>query len=220
MSSIDIRTLQLFIATYGKSIIVIGGADNYDEEAIDDYDIVVRINHHYIRQGGPVDWLYLAPELKPLKLWPKLVLSYSGIHQGFANAPVPIAMPYYCLASKGPTRFGAEHAWTNALCHELKTTPLTGIIAIAHILTLPISRLHITGFNFYADGYSIPFKRDSHELKPQLDWLRHKVTTDRRITIDSELAKLVEAETQIEPVHHVRNANGAMTVVEVKGVIP
>ena len=51
-----------------KSVVIVGGKDNYDSIILKSYDIVVRINNHYVRQRGPCDVVYNTVKSPNLRL--------------------------------------------------------------------------------------------------------------------------------------------------------
>lgn len=96
--------------------------------------------------------------------------------------------------------------WHNVLARKLRTKPLTGITAIAHLLRFPIARLYVTGMDFYqslpaeqrtvcsVDGRA--FQRyNNHDLKPQMDWLAETAWLDLRVQLDDRLSRLVGGAT-------------------------
>jgi len=186
-------------ALRGLKIKVVGGAEYWDK--VKDADFVVRINQHYLRQGGRVNALYVGPGLDTWELdcHPSFI-AYSGAHVNYTSKWFKLCTDiratdyrYYSLASKQANPFGVDAQWCNTLNHELGTNPLTGIIAIAHLLTLPIASLHITGFTFYASGSEIPLMRDSHHLVSQFEWLKARAKFDTRITLDDQLKELMSS---------------------------
>lgn len=88
-----------------------------------------------------------------------------------------------------------------------KTIPNTGVLAIAHLLSLPIRSLHVTGFDFYTSPYfpgmagfsdeqaarglfaygswgQSPYENQPHKQQPQMVYLADLYRKDKRLTFD------------------------------------
>lgn len=86
-------------------------------------------------------------------------------------------------------------------------TPNTGTLAIAHLLSLGVASLHVTGFDFYATGYYVgyggfdeaqaalgvkaygswsqgPYTRQPHPQEVQMRYLAELSRSDQRLTFD------------------------------------
>lgn len=167
------------------------------------------------------DALYLGPgtllEDLPASLH---YVAYSGLHAPcHLGESQVIASPYYAEASMRANPYGYDAQWSNTLCRELQTLPLTGIIAIAHLLTLPISSLLLTGFDFYSISSGVlPVMRDSHYIPPQVEWLRRILRTDTRVTADRSLTELLAHDIVYLPIQQGSTGTGVETR-EVRRVI-
>jgi len=177
---------------FDKSVAIVGGADEWESEDADRCDIVAQVNSHWLRHLGRCDLLYTRQWL-PCACVPSPRV-YLDVH-----GPAPDRLwllrklrflDFNIYNKPGP--HGPDLAWCNVFCRELNTMPLTGIMAIRHLTLQPIRSLYITGFTFYAENGKIPERRDSHDLRPQVEWLQNLLRTDLRVSVDETLKKLLE----------------------------
>lgn len=182
---------------YKAKVLLVGGGPFNPEEFIDEgYDVWVRINNHYLIQGGRVDVLYTSGAQDPEE-----GLEHSIVVNCHPVEPTQEASPWESVGMRylrydtqlyqGANPYGPEHEWLNKLHRELDTMPLTGMIAVAHLLSMPIAELELTGFDFYQRMGIQPHHRDSHLLYPQIEWLGEQCAKDKRILVDEKLGSVV-----------------------------
>lgn len=90
---------------------------------------------------------------------------------------------------------------------EVGTSPLVGMVAVKHLLTMPIESLTITGCDFYLSGYGKDYggldyrqwvKRTEGTIGPthdgprQLRWLADQRQRDPRLNFDEELDRIAK----------------------------
>ena len=156
----------------GKTLCLVGGGRRVDRSLLKNSEIVVGIHHHYIF----ADAIYTRAHEPPAS-----GLLFAGVD---INSPAIEAWREWSTAHGSPLIYfdtniyrgrawhGAAFEWCNDFTSSLDTMPLTGIMAVAHLLRFPISQLSLTGFDFYADRINrIPARRDSHDLLVQAHWL-------------------------------------------------
>jgi hypothetical protein len=91
----------------------------------------------------------------------------------------------------------------NLLESHIKTRPNSGLLGITHLLNFTITELYVTGFTFGRGGYQKGYKDHItpeqynklangrwHSQKPQEDYFREKIATDKRVTLDKYLTDL------------------------------
>lgn len=191
----------LYEAVKDKRVVLVGGAETFDRDSLDQYDLVVRTNNHYLRQGDRVDWLYLGAGVMPAKLPSETrFLSYRVDYSMAQIDTTAVTLVPYHYRKKRATDYIHGLDWLDILANSLDTLPLTGIIAIAHIRSLRVSALHVTGFDFYQSDGSVPARRDSHDIPQQIEWLKRLLMCDKRISVDERLQKLLSSNYSVQPV--------------------
>lgn len=157
----------------GKRVVLVGPsvtlAGSGQGALIDSHDVVVRVNRYTLADeavradvGSRTDALYHV--------------LYSANHErdlGWVHTNEEIAQWRADGVQYLVTRHAANNDRIRRMGHLLgdlplvlmdrqvregveracRTNPNTGILAIAHLLSLPIASLHVTGFDFYAAGY-------------------------------------------------------------------
>lgn len=180
---------------FEAEVVLIGGGevDLAEYQRSDRPLVFARVNNHTARQGGRADMVYTSGTEAPL-------LDYRGSFI-IECRPLPDIPPstwerprgflrYDTNFYSGPNPYGPEHEWLNSLHHELNTIPLTGMIAVAHLLSMPIQSLELIGFDFYkAEGKDT---RDSHFLPAQMEWLERQVDRDRRLLLSPDLRNQIK----------------------------
>lgn len=97
-----------------------------------------------------------------------------------------------------------------ALTRQMGTSALVGMVAVKHLLTMPIESLTITGCDFYMSGYGANYggveyrqwvKRKegtigpTHDGPTQLRWLKNEREHDARLIFDDVLDELAKSQT-------------------------
>lgn len=190
---------RLYSRLIGKRVALVGGGPIESEAQIRRADLVVWINNHWRSElnfsgcfacglDAPLfhypDPVFIACQFDAPEApsWEELALRTGALY-------MPIdSRQYYA-----PNPFSSEFEWTNRLCHELGTKPLSGIIATEFLLSMPIAALYLTGFSFYEEDGRVPFKVNSHMIGSQIDYMRRKIETDSRVEPDSVLKRLTGA---------------------------
>jgi hypothetical protein len=173
---------------HGARVLLVGGG-NVDLSQYDDRDptIWVRVNNHAHRQGGRADIIYTSGTEPPAEPYREsFIIECRPIPGDPSTWERPNRFIRYDTSLySGRNPNGAVHEWVNSLHRELDTIPLTGIIAVAHLLSFPIGELELTGFDFYqSDGKD---NRDSHYLPAQMDWLKRQHDKDKRLILSPKL---------------------------------
>lgn len=188
---------------YNARVLLVGGADfdpsEYEKE---DHDVWVRVNNHYLEQGGRCDVLYTGGcEELDLSEAPQVVIECRPlpdelVQRDWIKFLVETLnrkyLRYDTHLYQETNPFGPEHEWLNNLHRELDTMPLTGMIAVAHLLSMPIKELELAGFDFYQRGGVLPSRRDSHGIYPQVEWLAEQCVKDKRLIVDERLGNTLQ----------------------------
>jgi len=205
----------------GQIVHVVGGCDDGLDKRMfecDDFPTVVRINDHWLRQGGRIDVAYcgcpqhvldMAERWRGKSVKPKLVMlgmslernGSSQLHERAIQTCQELQIEverFDVRRYERCNRHGPEYEWCNALWKRLKTMPLTGVLAVCDILERHSPEfVFVTGFSFYASvAGNIPEKRHSHKLKSQVDLFRTYFQTNARFMPDEPLKDLLLKEEQ------------------------
>jgi len=204
----------------GQRVVVVGPASGIRGSAsgrrIDSYDLVVRINSQWPVADEFVDDVGRRADIVYHCCAPHCRMDPLDVRE-FAN----VKFVWYQINPKMRflTELCARHGvpclpfdpLRERLIQKLRTVPNTGTIAISHLLMTPLKELHVTGFSFYDtpyyDGYEAhgarrrhwrslwrkkqPERIWKHEFQPQRRHFRSLCEADTRLTVDSELAKLM-----------------------------
>lgn len=209
--------MQLYEFLYDKSVVLIGGKDNYDENIINSADVVVRVNQHVLRQGGRCEGLYVATcdpcrlselETPPVFMAWRISGVYAQEYREYALRNRLLRIPYQNERYGKVSPHGPEYEWTNIFGHELNAKPFTGVLAIKHLCSFPIRTLYVTGMDMhtglesrkpdengeqtrrYSDVGIVGrhiLKRGPHEIYPQLYWLDAYAEYDKRLVLCDDL---------------------------------
>ncbi len=188
---------------YSRSVSIIGGADHVDLNTANSSDLVIRINNHFLHQGGKVDAIYSAACAPPAIPYSRLRYIAFDLNGPFKDELQQLCSQHkirnYGYPGNGytkPNPIGPEHEWLNTFTSELGTKPFTGILAIKHISIMPVKSIFLTGFDFYSSGGCETRKtlsgekvivRGPHAIAPQLAWFYRLLMHDRRITTDDRI---------------------------------
>jgi hypothetical protein len=177
---------------YKAKVLLIGGGSFYLQDHYQDEDdrIWIRVNNHYTEQGGPCHILYTSGTQEPEELEHHFVIECKPLPEKDGNGwdeATQYYLRYDTHTYKETNPFGPEHEWLNNLHRELGTMPLTGMIAVSHLLSMPILELELAGFDFYSMNGISPRVRDSHEIFPQIEWLAEQTLKDKRLIVPETL---------------------------------
>lgn len=212
---------------YGQRVVLVGGAVQFDAAAVEQADFLVCINAHVPEGRANINALYTAPGFDTdtgvrVTDFVAYALGRGGFTAAwarFAQEHAAVAVPYCSERFAGTCPYGPEFEWGNALGKTMNTFPLTGMLALEHLLSFPVDSVTLTGFTFWSDvcGY-IPHHRDTHDLHPQVAWLRRKMAADARIKLTHESATAI-LHTPLEAVREItiKGWTGTMRVVRPLG---
>ena len=156
--------VKLYEFLYGRSVVLVGGKDNYDENILNSADVVVRVNQHWVRQGGRCEGLYCAAcdpltldlfKFPPVFMCYRVTGMYARHYQEYCLKHRLITVPYQNERYDGASPYGAEFEWTNIFGHEANCKPFTGTLAIRHLASFPIRSLYITGMDFHIHSFDL-----------------------------------------------------------------
>jgi len=155
----------------GKSVALVGPADTCVGRCyggyIDGHDVVCRLNMSYdmsdqsrwVDYGERMDVLYSALADKP-----SVALKHPV---KYIVCPFPNEPPYRKQIKRERAALNnivvATPKQLRAFEGHYHSRPLTGTLAIAHLLSLPISRLFITGMSVYRTDYYSGYSHLSHD---------------------------------------------------------
>jgi len=192
---------------YGRDVVLVGGAASADKIRFTEADqrrfFVVQLNGHIYRRyvTQHCDWLVCRPEAVTLDDYAELP---KAVRQAMSLISVPVNDPGFfkwaahcdtlipfhdtAHAARNPWHFSLE--WCNAFANELRTAPLTGMLALKMILMFPVRSVRLVGFDFY-DGPDGEQKTmiGCHSLDRNREWLIRQWHCDYRIEFDGTLIK-------------------------------
>jgi hypothetical protein len=161
----------------GKTVAIVGGSDNWDRAGAERCDIVVRVNANWVRQGGRMGAVYTRevapqPEYQACQFVAFDMEADDEAWLSFCDVNHVPFVQFFTNRFAKPNPYRPDLEWFNSFNWMLRTTPLTGITAIAHLVLLADHPLFVTGFDFYAKDGVIPIRISAHEMSPQLKQLK------------------------------------------------
>lgn len=206
----------------GKRVVLVGPSSQYEGsgagEEIDAYDVVVRMNWGapvpaplWRDLGGRTDVLYKRllqggfPTLQEIGEWRAGGIVW--VVTTDANRQAPNARAFGGLAANAGLDWTLAGDVRAKIIAETHTSPLIGVMAIAHLLRQPIASLDVKNCDFYAGGYQQgyggrEYRRgrgrregviaETHAPKPQLRYLAQLRFADRRLRFDDTLERMVQ----------------------------
>ena len=184
-----------------KIVVIVGGGENINEELVESADIVVRINQHWLTQGGRIDVLYhtmfgrgLEPEnlmklfkedfrpkfmfLNKLDRYWELGLSQYKIDDLFYNFQKEHSnetqIEYFAQGQwlyQNP--YGDRYEWLNEIHKKFNCKLLTGLVALADVLRFKPREVYTQGMNlYYGKPKRLKEYRDSHFIPGQIAFLK------------------------------------------------
>ena len=202
-------SLEIIEFVYGEHVTIVGGANR--REPVPANSIVVRLNDHWLYQGGEAHIFYVscAQDQQINKLaahWsvypdkiPQFVIGNSGIGAARQNELLQKFCEKHTIPFIAPSHdqhldtspAGPLNEWLNCFRKELGTHPFVGMIAAKHLSMLPVREVFFTGFDFYHDGKDFPKKINVHDIPPQVAWFRKLLKTDARMKVDKRLEAIL-----------------------------
>jgi hypothetical protein len=214
----NIKTDKMYEHLENKRVAIVGPAsslkDSGNGEYIDSFDFVVRLNYAKTNNikdtGTKTNIIYYDGSYKPYSNLDYLVCTYPET-EWFFNERCLKNVNYY------NKRFNHRVIDSN-LYHNLKLNlhkgnkvrPNSGLVAIVDLLQSKLSKLYITGIDFYRTAYlkSHPdygkmeldqiittFNKgdngDVHDVNAQFNYFKNIVLKDTRIEIDNFMKKFV-----------------------------
>lgn len=189
----------------GKRVAVVGGLGDSIED-LSDYDVIVRINSHYIRQGGRCDVLYhsCAGDINLSAYEDGTADKFhndtrfvflNGIYQLFGstagglgtlrgyfsarNAHIDTYIHVNAQAFaliKELNPLPRKHWWVKDFCLRWHVYPFTGVLALYHLTLYPCAEIYVTGMNLYQAPTTQRESIRAHYISPQVKFLRHLLT--------------------------------------------
>lgn len=202
----------------GKTVALVGGADDVDWNEVNKRDIVARVNGHWMRQGGRCELLYYscADDLD-YRMWGQAELyeqlqfvmvnkthelfgGYAGEKTKFVTRSlidrfIPFNIFYSAPAHAWSVfevlRNLSDCAWSRELSERYDFHPLTGIVALEHLLLSSAASVYVTGMTLYQqqDG-ALPASAGRHAIPPQLAYLKDNLKYEKLI-LSERLAHIV-----------------------------
>lgn len=202
---------------------LIGGNDlTIEHEAIKKYEFCpyVRINNHWLRQGGAID--LLVHECSEGTGYKEIIekLIDAGREIGFLLNASQVAgceafntfsddsyfhnFIYYFdnhIYKKNPPSLAT--AWSNAFNKFYNFKPFTGFIALEWLRRNTANMIFVTGMTLYHEKINGQwvFQQDDkdrigwrgpHEIEPHLKYLKDVMRTDARVIFDSSLTEIIK----------------------------
>jgi hypothetical protein len=207
----------------GARVALVGGAASIDEDIVKNADVVARVNSHWVRQRGRVELLYFsaAPDLdyslfQDDAFWSSLRFMMLNIsHRLFGSVagerlgPIIAALlerkiPFqtYCHAPGRAWQvfdvLKNEQSFVRALAERYDFHPLTGMLALEHLLLSSAREVSVTGMTLYraADG-QLPAHAGAHGIVQQLQFL-NDAAKNPKLRLDETLSEILSNYRQRE----------------------
>lgn len=210
MKNLPLLNEELFTKyVTGREVVVVGGADKAITLDIRHADIVVRINNHWLRQGGGCDVLYhtiKSPHISIEDLWADKEFAPSffmmnavddAFEIGLIKTPTRMKAINWCSENNVETGSFVQNMygdcnpydytldWLPQLHQKYNAVLFTGLIAVAHMARYPVSTLTVTGMNFYIDSDTNPDRNQGlHNVRGNIQFLRDLEAQDSRVFLD------------------------------------
>lgn len=208
--------MELFDIVRGAKVALVGGAETIEESEIEKAHFVARVNSHWMRQGGRCEILYFSctRDLDYRMFWNDeflrglkfVMLNFSqtlfgatagaktaGVIRILKAARVPFAGYYHAPAGAWNvfTSLREQRTWERQLSERYDFHPLTGILAIEHLLLSPAESVFVTGMDLYQSNGQLPPTAGTHSVPPQLRFLRD-ASTNPRLILDPCLKSILD----------------------------
>lgn len=186
LSALSVRQAELAAELSGKRVALVGNARSLSAQhhgpAIDQADLVARINRAPMpsseSHGTRTDWLALAVRMTAqdrARLNPGRILWMS---------PKRKRLDWRTAHSPGFYLHPLEDY--RALRDELGSPPSTGLMAIRLVLSSPVERLTLYGFDFFASrslSGSRSAARVPHDFAAEAAWVAARAESDPRLVV-------------------------------------
>lgn len=201
-----------------KSVALIGGSDSIEWDEVNKCDLVARVNGHWARQGGRCEVLYYscADDLdyrmwSDPELWKQLKFAVVNLSHrlfgGYAGEKtnwVISQLIEHCVPIE--TYVSAPHhawqvfkvlqeqpqSWSRDLAARYDFHPLTGILAVEHLLLSKAASVYVTGMTLYQQpSGQMPTDAGRHTIAPQIEFLRDAAKWSR-LQLSPRLKQILE----------------------------
>lgn len=176
----------------GDSVCLIGGGSHVQKGYITSSRYIAQCNNQATKNSYPVDFLYhmgyASPE--PMRKVSSLLLMIND-KAAYTEAWCRTAgyLKSYTFSCTRPS-LGHDH-FAQTLYNEVGP-PLIGAVALAHLITLPLKLIHITGMDLYKDYWvdGRPHEMNGGLGKGKVNlwknarWFKRVIQYDKRIMID------------------------------------
>lgn len=200
----------------GKHVAVIGGSDEIEWDAVEECDVVVRVNGHWLRQRGRCEVLFYscADDLDyrifgERALWQSLkwglINNSHRLFGGYASQKtewvisqmlehcIPVET-YLSVPARAWEVFAAikdQRPWSRELAERYDFHPLTGVLAVERMMCSPAASVYVTGMTMYQrPNGEVPFDVGTHYTEPNLQFFRDR-RQDERLKLSPRLESVI-----------------------------
>lgn len=197
----------------GKSVALVGGGPIESWSRVNSCDLVVRVNHHFLHQGGRIDVLYssCADDLEYSFLNSYLPIKFAWlnkIHMLFGPKNY-LLMAEYCQLEQIPfdvyfhgpehlynlvpelRKLDQEYKWPYEFAKDYKIFAFSGVLAIHHLTLYPIKSLYVDGTTLFTRYRLTPKRQGCHHTMNQIGYLGELLNNDHRVTFSDELYNII-----------------------------
>lgn len=188
-----------------KKVALIGGFADYDLAA-NYYDVIVRTNCNWTLTDR-VDVLYIEPDAGKLdatiallnsdnvkdawKIVNFATVAGQKLVKHLNDDPKLLTVLNATFRLTNPC--SSEHEWLNAWRKRLDFHPLTGLVALKHLLRYDVEELFCTGMTFYYNfaTKTFPTRQGPHDIEASKKAFLELVYCDSRVRPDNMLQLLL-----------------------------
>ena len=204
----------------GKKVAIVGPAKSLEGTArgsyIDSHDYVVRINYAKIKStqdaGSRTDIIYYDGshhDYSHCKPW-ILVCSYPETEWFYNSRCIHTVNYYKNIYDHYTVDSKLYNELKKDLSEKMNVRPNSGTIAIVDLLNSGVSKLYVTGIDFYRSSYldthpdygsksleeiNNIFKKgdngDYHDTEAQFEYFKNLIKKEKRLEVDSFLKKII-----------------------------
>lgn len=187
-----------------------GGADS-PEINEDHYDLVVRINNHWLRQRGRCEILYhtvKSPHISIMDLahdeqfqpaFAILNVVDNAAEIGLIPRPTRLQFERWCSQQEPVVQTGAfvqaqygdcnpydySLDWLPQLHQKIGAVLFTGLIGVAHLVRYPVESLMVAGMDFYIGNSTDANRKEGlHHVGGNMGFLTQLMEEDPRVFVD------------------------------------
>ena len=198
-----------------KKVLIVGPSENvikdYDGMSEDNYDIVCKINNHWMNPLDKIrtDVVYHCLNIDITSEDSLVYMRDNNIKLVTRNeirettSTTKILRFIEINKKVGLEYYEIPKTFFEKCTDDLGCNPNTGVLAILHILSMSIESLTVIGFDFYETlhlGNSNPKtlrkiqqgKVSNHQPKPQLEFIKEVYESDDRLIITGRLKELMK----------------------------